>query len=146
MTNWQFLLVFGAVFGLVLVWLRAVGNLPDSREEFSRKLDSLLQPTEKILVECPQKNGCCVLTNLRIFVKKKGKYTGFFLKDLQSVQGKNKDGNRTTVPGNMATLTVRFPQELVLKNTGPEFEEIARQLQSRIKKQREKAAKTAKKK
>lgn len=138
MTYWQFWLVLAAVGFVVLAWVLAVSRLrrKDSRREFLRKLDSMLQPREKVAVICPQRGGYCVLTNSRLLVTRRGTYTGYALKELRGIQGKTKEGKSTTVPEKMATLTVKLRENLELRNTGGEFVELAKALRDRVRAQK----------
>lgn len=148
MAYWPYLLAFGAGAGIILAWLCRVGRRQKAynHQEFLRKLDSLLQPKEAILVLCPQKGGCCVLTNQRMLLEKRGTFQAFPLSDLRSVQGKNKGGNRTTVPGNMVTLTVKFQQTVILRNTGSAFIELTKHLQDTVKRRSQQKKSPRKKK
>ena len=138
MIHWQFWLVLAAVVSVLLAWIFAVSRVrwKDSRREFLRKLDSMLQPKEKVAVICPQRGGYCVLTNFRLLVTHRGDYTGYSLKELRGIQGKTKEGKTTTVPEKMVTLTVKLRQNVELRNTGSEFVELAKALRDRVKAQK----------
>lgn len=136
MTNWQYLLL-AAVGGLLIFsWgVSAVRSRAERKHrEFTRSLETLLQPRETVKVICPQKGFRCILTNSRILFERRGNFSAYPLKEVRKVQGKNKEGNRTTVPGKMVTLTVIMEQEKQLRNTGAEFEELAKLLQDTVKK------------
>lgn len=139
MNQWQYLLL--AVGGLV--FLLAVRSAVLTRSErkqrdFTRSLETLLQPKETIKVICHQKRARYILTSHRLILERKGKFHAVTLKQITKAQGTNKEGNRTTVPAKMVTLTVKAEKEYVIRNTGAEFEELARQLTAVIKKQNDK--------
>jgi len=134
MTNWQYLLL--ASFGGLLLFFWVVSAVRRHRErknrDFTRSLETLLQSRETVKVICPQKGFRCIVTNSRVILEKKGSFSAFPLKAVRKVQGKNKEGNRTTVPGKMVSLTLVMEQDVLLRNTGAEFEEAARLLQENI--------------
>lgn len=140
MNNWQYLLVAaaGSLLLCAVVCSAVRKHRARKHRDFQRSLETLLQPKETVQVICPQKGSRCILTNNRILFEKKGNFTAFQLKTVQRVQGKNKEGNRTTVPAKMVSLTVKMEKEYILHNTGPEFEELAKLLQEKVKKQNEK--------
>ena len=93
-----------------------------------RKLELVLQPRETIKVICPQKKGRAILTSKRVLLETRDGFQAIPIKTIKKVQGNNEKGNRTTVPANMVSLTVKAEQEYEIKNSGPEFEEFAKQL------------------
>ena len=96
--------------------------------DFTRSLETLLQPKETVKVICQQKDFRCILTNTRIIFEKKGDFTAFPIKSVTKVQGLNEKGNRTTVPANMKSLAIKIDKEYVLQNTGDEFLDFVKQL------------------
>ena len=140
MGNWQYLLLGAA--GIFLVTAAIVSGICRSRarreRDFTRSLETLLQPRETVKVICPQKGFRCILTNSRIILEKRGKFTAFPLRSVRKLQGSSKEGNRTTVPARMVTLTVKLEQDVILRNTGDAFLEAAKFLQEKVKKQNEK--------
>ena len=139
MNQWQYLLLAAGALVLFLA-IRSVVLARSERKQrdFTRSLETLLQPKETNKVICPQKRGRYILTSHRLILERKGKFHAVTLKKILKVQGTNREGNRTTVPAKMVTLTVKAEKEYVIRNTGPEFEELARQLTAVIKKQNEK--------
>ena len=96
--------------------------------DFTRSLETLLQPKETVKVICQQKDFRCILTNTRIIFEKKGDFTAFPIKSVTKVQGLNEKGNRTTVPANMKSLVIKIDREYMLQNTGDEFLDFVKQL------------------
>ena len=93
-----------------------------------RKLELVLQPRESIKVICPQKKGRVILTSKRILFETREGFNAVSVKNIKKVQGSNAKGNRTTVPANMVSLTIKAEQEHLIKNDCEEFQEFAKQL------------------
>ena len=94
----------------------------------TRKLELVLQPRESIKVICPQKKGRVILTSKRVLFETKDGFTAVPVKTIKKVQGSNAKGNRTTVPANMVSLTIKAEQDYAVKNENAEFQEFAKQL------------------
>ena len=122
------------VIAAVLVALAAIlrSSLRKRRDyEFrnaTRKLELVLQPRETVRMICSQKRGRVILTSKRILFETKDGFNAVLLRNIQKVQGSNAKGNRTTIPGNMVSLTIKADQEYEIKNSCPEFQEFAKQL------------------
>ena len=140
MINWQHLLYLTIGILLFTAFLFSAINKHKSRKhrDFTRSLETLLQPKEDIKVICPQRGFRCILTNKRIIFEEKGDFTAFPIKSVKKAQGTNEKGNRTTVPAKMVTLTIQIDKDYILKNTCPEFIDLASQLTAKVKKQNEK--------
>ena len=100
-----------------------------------RKLTTVLQPKETAKAICPQKKGRWILTSRRLLFETREGFHAVNLKDIKSVRGNTKDKKTTSVISKMVSLTVKGPEEYTIRNTGEEFEEIAKKLQDKIKKQ-----------
>ena len=150
MNPWQEMLVFAlAIFALLTILSAVRRNRKRTDLEFSRKLETILQPSETIKVLCPQKRGNCILTSKRLLFERSGNFTAVPLKEITSVQGVNAAGKRTTSVAQMTALTVKAEKEHRIRNSSPEFADLARQLTDKVKKQNEKkkaAKKTTSKK
>lgn len=94
----------------------------------TRKLELVLQPRETIKAVCPQKKGRVILTSKRILFETKDGWNAVPIKTIRKVQGNNEKGNRTTVPAKMVSLTIKAEQNYEIKNSCPEFEELAKRL------------------
>lgn len=130
MTNWQQLLYIFIGILLFAAFVYSAINKHRSRKQrdFTRSLETLLQPKENVKVICSQSGFRCILTNKRVIFEKKGGYTAFPIKNVKKVQGTNEKGNRTTVPAKMVTLTIQIDRDYTLKNTGEDFQELAKEL------------------
>ena len=130
MIPWQVILVAAAV--VMIIVALAQSSLRKNREykkrDNTRKLELVLQPRESIKVICPQKKGRVILTSKRVLFETKGGFTAVPIKTIKKVQGNNEKGNRTTIPANMVSLTIKAEQEHTVKNDCEEFAEFAKQL------------------
>ncbi len=138
MISSQEILIASAV---LLALFLAVRSYLGKRREYKfrdakRKLELILQPRETIKVICPQKKGRVILTSKRILLDTKDGFQAVPIKSIQRVQGSNEKGNRTTVPANMVSLTVKADQDYEITNSCPEFEEFARQLMKKTTKKK----------
>ena len=102
----------------------------------TRKLELVLQPRETIKVICPQKKGRVILTSKRILLETKDGFHAISLKNITKVQGNNAKGNRTSLPANMAHLTIKADREYEIRNSCPEFAEFAKQLMKKTTKKK----------
>ena len=131
---------FLAVAVLLSLLLAIRSSLRARRErkerDFTRTLETALLPRETIKVVCPQKKGRWILTNKRLLLEEKGGFHAIALDKIKSVQGKNAAGNRTTSPANMVSLTVKADKDFTIQNLSDQFPELAKQLQSGLKKRK----------
>ena len=109
--------------------------------DFTRTLETALLPRETVKVVCPQKKGRWILTNKRLLLEEKGGFHAIPLDKIKSIQGKNAAGNRTTSAANMVSLTVKADKDFLIQNSNDQFPELAKLLQSELKKRKEKAEK-----
>ena len=109
------------------------------QRDFTRTLETALLPRETVKAICPQRKGRWILTNKRLLLEEKGGFHALPLDKIKSVQGQNAAGNRTMVPANMVSLTIKADQNYSIQNNGEPFLELAKQLQTAVKKQKEKA-------
>ena len=126
----QVLLVTAAV---VLMMAALIQSSIRKRREYknrdaARKLELVLQPRESIKVICPRKKGRVILTSKRVLFETKEGFTAVPIKTIQRVQGSNAKGNRTAVPANMVSLTIKADQDYAVKNESAEFQKFAKQL------------------
>ena len=126
----QEILVIAAVLLLFVLAVRS--SLRKHRDykyrDATRKLELVLQPRESIKVICPQKKGRVILTSKRVLFETRDGFHAILLKNIKKVQGSNEKGNRTTVPANMVSITIKAEQDYEIRNSCPEFEEFAKQL------------------
>ena len=107
-----------------------------AEQDFTRTLETALLPKETIKVICPQKKGRWILTSKRLLLEEKGGFHAIALDKIQSVQGKNAAGNRTTSPANMVSLTVKADKDFAIQNRNDQFPELVKQLQAGLKKRK----------
>ena len=136
----------GILAAAALVLLLAVRSSLRARRErkqrdFTRTLETVLLPKETVKVICPQKKGRWILTNKRLLLEEKGGFHAIPLDKIKSIQGKNAAGNRTTSAANMVSLTVKADKDFIIQNSNDQFPELAKLLQSELKKRKEKAEK-----
>lgn len=133
----------GILSAAMLILLLAIRSSLRSRQErrqrdFTRTLETALLPRETVTVICPQKKGRWILTSKRLLLEEKGGFHAIPLDKIKSLQGKSAAGNRTTSPANMVSLTVKADKDYSIRNTDGQFPELAKQLQSELKKRKEK--------
>ena len=136
----------GILAAAALVLLLAVRSSLRARRErkqrdFTRTLETVLLPKETVKVICPQEKGRWILTNKRLLLEEKGGFHAIPLDKIKSIQGKNAAGNRTTSAANMVSLTVKADKDFLMQNSNGQFPELAKLLQSELKKRKEKAEK-----
>ena len=136
----------GILAAVALVLLLAVRSSLRARRErkqrdFTRTLETVLLPKETVEVICPQKKGRWILTNKRLLLEEKGGFHAIPLDKIKSIQGKNAAGNRTASAASMVSLTVKADKDFLIQNSNDQFPELAKLLQSELKKRKEKAEK-----
>ena len=136
----------GILAAAALVLLLAVRSSLRARRErkqrdFTRTLETVLLPKETVKVICPQEKGRWILTNKRLLLEEKGGFHAIPLDKIKSIQGKNAAGNRTTSAASMVSLTVKADKDFLIQNSNDQFPELAKLLQSELKKRKEKAEK-----
>ena len=136
----------GILAAVALVLLLAVRSSLRARRErkqrdFTRTLETVLLPKETVKVICPQKKGRWILTNKRLLLEEKGGFHAIPLDKIKSIQGKNAAGNRTASAASMVSLTVKADKDFLIQNSNDQFPELAKLLQSELKKRKEKAEK-----
>ena len=135
----------GILAAAALVLLAVRSSLRARRErkqrDFTRTLETVLLPKETVKVICPQKKGRWILTNKRLLLEEKGGFHAIPLDKIKSIQGKNAAGNRTASAASMVSLTVKADKDFLIQNSNDQFPELAKLLQSELKKRKEKAEK-----
>ena len=106
----------GILAAAALVLLAVRSSLRARRErkqrDFTRTLETVLLPKETVKVICPQKKGRWILTNKRLLLEEMGGFHAIPLDKIKSIQ-----------------------------NSNDQFPELAKLLQSELKKRKEKAEK-----
>ena len=136
----------GILAAAALVLLLAVRSSLRARRErkqrdFTRTLETVLLPKETVKAICPQEKGRWILTNKRLLLEEKGGFHAIPLDKIKSIQGKNAAGNRTASAASMVSLTVKADKDFLIQNSNDQFPELAKLLQSELKKRKEKAEK-----
>ena len=135
----QYLLLAAGVLMLFLTIRSAhLRHKERKQRDFLRKLETLLQPKETIKIICPQKGSRWILTSRRLICERREKFHAVPLKSISRVQGINASGNRTTSVPKMVSLTIKAEQDYVIRNTCPEFADLAAGITAVIRKQNEK--------
>ena len=139
MLPWQEILSASAVLLVLLLAIRSSARKRRERKmlDFTRTLETALLPRETIKVICPQKKGRWILTSKRLLLEEKAGFHAIPLEIIKSIQGHNAAGNRTTAPANMVSLTVKADKDFTIQNDGAPFSDFAKQLQTLVKKQKE---------
>ena len=143
MTLWQKIAAAAVLLLILFLLIRSAVRKAKDRKwrTAERKLTTVLQPKETIKSICPQKKGRWILTSKRLLFETKEGFTAVNLKDIKSVRGNTKDGKTTSVPAKMVSLTVKGPEEYLIRNTSEEFADFAKQLKDKIRKQNERKKK-----
>lgn len=139
MEPWQYILA--AVILLLLVKkIRSALKRRRARLErdFSRKLETVLQPRETIRFVLPGRSGKWVLTSRRLLLDTKEGFTAIPIATIKKVQGHTEEGKKTTSAAKMAGLTITAEKEYTIANSGEEFPLLAKELIGKVKKQNEK--------
>ena len=129
MKPWQDLLVIALLIMFALAIRSAViKNRKRKERDFTRKLETVLQPKETVKLVCPNRGSSCILTSRRLLFDTKEGFQAVPLTKIKKVQGVNKAGNRTAAVPKMVSLTVKAEQDYNLYNTSNQFPELAKQL------------------
>ena len=137
MQPWQELAGFAAVLMLILTVRSSLRRHRERKNrDATRKLELVLQPRESIKVICLQKKGRVILTSKRVLFETRDGFHAILLKNIKKVQGSNEKGNRTIVPANMVSLTIKAEQDYEIRNSCPEFAEFAKQLMKKTTKKK----------
>ena len=132
MNNWQYLLVIAAGVVLLLAIRSAVIKRRNRLErDFTRKLETLLQPRETVKVVCSNHEGRWVLTSSRLLLETKEGFMAIPFSKIKQLKGVDAAGKATVSPAKMARLTVKTDQEYTLRNTSREFADLAKQLKAK---------------
>ena len=143
MTLWQKIAAAAVLLLILFLLIRSAVRKGKDRKWRSaeRKLTTVLQPRETVKAICPQKKGRWILTSKRLLFETKEGFRAVNLKDIKSVRGNTKDKKTTSVVSKMVSLTVKGPEEYILRNDCEAFADFAKQLRDKIKKQNERKKK-----
>ena len=143
MTLWQKIAAAAVLLLILFLLIRSAVRKGKDRKWRSaeRKLTTVLQPRETVKAICPQKKGRWILTSKRLLFETKEGFRAVNLKDIKSVRGNTKDKKTTSVVSKMVSLTVKGPEEYILRSDCEAFADFAKQLRDKIKKQNERKKK-----
>ena len=142
MSQWQYLLLTVLIFaglGAIVGSALAVARLRKQRD-FTRRLETLLQPKEAIQVICSGANGRWILTNKRLILEKANRFDAFPFQKIQRVSGQDGTGKPTVAAGKMQLLTVKVGEkELSLRRKNEDFTVLVKGLKAGVSAARKKA-------
>lgn len=139
MTLWQY--IPAAVLMLLLMGkIRSARKKRRARLErdFSRKLETVLQPRETLKAVLTGRNQRWVLTSRRLLLDTKEGFTAVPFTAIKKAQGYTREGEKTASAAKMDRLTITAEKEYTVYNTGEEFTLLAKTVLNRVKKQKEK--------
>lgn len=139
MTLWQY--IPAAV--LILLLTRKIRSARKKRRarlerDFSRKLETVLQPRETLKAVLTGRNQRWVLTSRRLLLDTKEGFTAVPFTNIKKAQGYTREGEKTASAAKMDRLTITAEKEYTVYNTGEEFTLLAKTVLNRVKKQKEK--------
>lgn len=135
MQQWQYLLLIvlsfaglGAIAGSYL----AVAKLRKQRD-FTRRLETLLQPRETVQVICPGPKGRWILTNKRLILEIGQRFDAFPFEKIGKVSGQDETGKATVAAAKMQLLTVKAGErELTLRRQNEDFTDFVKGLKAGV--------------
>ena len=142
MEYWQYLSGFAAVIVLLLAIRSAVVKKRKRKErDFTRKLETVLQPRETIKVICPNHGSRWILTSRRLLLDTKDGFLAYPFGKIKKMQGFDSTGKATTSVAKMKRLTIKVAktdEEYTLDNSCEEFSQLAGQLKRQTAKKKKK--------
>ena len=106
--------------------------------DFSRKLETALQPRENVKLVYTTKKEKWVLTSRRLLLDTKEGFTSVPFRTLKKAVGTTKEGKKTTSARQMHALVLTGEREFIIENCGGDFEVLAKTVVSKTKKENEK--------
>lgn len=141
MPYWYYGAGIAAAACLAAAIVRAV-NVHRQRKlrDFTRKLETVLQPRETIKVTCPNRGGRWTLTSRRLLLDTKEGFTAVPFSKIKKLQGLDREGKSTRSAAKMTRMTITTAQQsYTLDNTCPEFTQLVNLLKRQVGKKRKKA-------
>ena len=138
MQNWQFWLLcaLGTLIPLLMIWRAYRKWKARVERDFTRRLETVLQPKETIKVVCSGREGHWILTSKRLLMEEGEGFFAIPFSKLRRLQGQDKSGKATAAPAKMAQLTINGTYTLQSRDKA--FPEFAKQLKAQVKKQTDK--------
>lgn len=133
----QYLLVIVPLAVLAIMLCSAESRRRKRKQrDFTRRLETVLQPKEEIKTVCPSRGGSWILTNKRLLIETGEGFVAYPFSKIKSVSGLTPEGKKTTSPAKMASVTVKATQEHTLHNHCAEFVELVKQLKAKTAKRK----------
>ena len=135
----QYILLLLAFLALAAVMISADRKRRARKQrDFTRRLETVLQPKEEIKAICPSRGGNWILTNKRLIIENGEGFLAWPFSKIKSVSGVTAEGKKTTSAAKMTTVTVKTTQEYTLHNHGEEFVDLVKELKKKIAKKKKK--------
>ena len=141
MTNEQYILLAGLALALILalkVWSAVMKKRNLKQRDFDRKLETVLKPTEEVLVFHNEKSGRWILTNERLLLDTRDGFTAVTFSKIKSISGTTAEGKKTVAPAKMVSATIKADKEITMHNTGDSFVELVKALKKKTAKPKKK--------
>lgn len=106
------------------------------QRDFTRRLETVLQPKEKIKAVCPSRGGSWIVTNKRLIIEQGEGFLAWPFSKIKSVSGVTAEGKKTTSAAKMTSVTVKTTQEYTLHNYSEEFIDLVKELKKRTAKKK----------
>ncbi len=137
MEIWQYLLAPALALALLLAARSALRRRRARQErDFTRRLETVLKPRERIRVICPNRGGRWVLTSSRLLRETGEGFLAIPFSRIRQVTGRDAGGKATSAVSKMASLTVKADQEHHIYNTCDAFPALARELKAKTKRRK----------
>ena len=135
----QYLLPILALLLLAAVILSAERKRRIRKQrDFTRRLETVLQPKEEIKAVCPSRGGSWIVTNKRLILENGEGFLAWPFSKIKSVTGITPEGKKTTSAARMASVTIKTTQEYTLHNQGDAFVELVKELKKKTAKKKTK--------
>jgi len=139
MEHWQYWLAAAVTVGLALAVRSAVIKRRNRIErDFTRKLETVLQPKETVKVVCRDRNGRWILTSRRLLLDTKEGFLALPFGKIKSLRGVDAAGKATASAAKMASVTIKADREYTICNGCETFVELVRLLKSKTRKKKKK--------
>ena len=135
----QYILVILALLILAAAIIRADRKRRTRKQrDFTRRLETVLQPKEEIKCTCPSRGGSWIVTNKRLIIEQGEGFLAWPFSKIKSVSGMTAEGKKTTSAARMAAVTVKTTQEYTLHNHSEAFIDLVKELKKRTAKKKTK--------
>lgn len=129
----RYILVILALLILAAVIIRADRKRRTRKQrDFTRRMETVLQPKEEIKAVCPSRGGSWIVTNKRLIIEQGEGFLAWPFSKIKSVSGIAAGGKKTVSAAKMVSVTVKTTQEYTLHNHCDEFVELVKELKKRM--------------